>query len=155
VSLIDESDLKKIRTRKSTNEAKYLYGGCDSADDLRALDWQDKYKPKFSVPIRPAELDAAYAQGMLRKEQLRDGEYYWGVCRNARVARWSAKHQLFFHQRKKFEHWFVESIPHPVDEKTNFMFGKVVGFDVFAPWVEVEPLDFERVADAQEFASKL
>jgi hypothetical protein len=84
-------------------------------------------------------------QGDASKEQLQDGQYYWGICRNARVAQWSAKHQLFFHQRKKFEHWYVESIPHPVDEKTSLMFNKVVGFDIFVPWIEVEPLDFERV----------
>jgi hypothetical protein len=52
-SLIDESDLKKIRERKGP-EAKRLYDGCDSTEDLRAWDWQNKYSPKFSVPIQPA-----------------------------------------------------------------------------------------------------
>ena len=121
----------------------------ESVDVLRQLGWQNKYCLEFSVPIKPEELDAAYIKGMLRKEQLRDGQYYWGICRNARVARWSAKHQLFFHQRKKGG-WYVESIPHPVDEKTTVMFDKVVGFDVFVPWAEVEALEVERVDEIPE-----
>lgn len=141
---MNESDLKKIEQRQSVDELKYLHGS-GLANEPGEWDWQNKYHLEFSIPSKPEEFDVAHAKGMLRKEQLRDGRCYWGICRNARVARWSAEHQLFFHQRKKFEHWYVESIPHPIDQKTTELFGKVVGFDIFVPWVEVEPLDFERI----------
>lgn len=143
--MIDKDDLEKIKARDPAFEIKCLYDGCDfSEGELKAWKWQKKYEIKFSIPIKPEEIEAAYGRGMLRKEELKGGEYYWGTCRNARVARWSSKYQLFFHQRKK-GCWYVESIPHPVGEETEELFGKIVGFDVFVPWVAVTPLDFERV----------
>jgi hypothetical protein len=58
----------------------------------------------------------------LPKSELVDGYYYSGHCRNASVARWSDKHQSFFHWREKFGSKFIEEIKHEDDEQK---------FDVF------------------------
>jgi hypothetical protein len=54
---------------------------------------------------------------ILPKEELVDGAYYVGRCRNATVARWSAKRGSFFHWRVKFSRIYVEEIKHPIDEE--------------------------------------
>ena len=74
------------------------------------------------------------------KADLVDGAYYLGTCRNARVARWCAKGELFYYWRDKLGCVYVEAIRCPED------FG---GFDVFVPWVETReefevPLDEKR-----------
>src|SRR5271154_6091772 len=48
--------------------------------------------------------------GALPKEALRHGVYYYGRCRNARIARWDAVRQVFVHWRKKFSDVFLEEI---------------------------------------------
>jgi hypothetical protein len=58
----------------------------------------------------------------IKKEDLIHGNYYYGGCRNATVARWDAINQVFTHWRNKFGHRFVEEIRCPEDDKT---------FDVF------------------------
>jgi hypothetical protein len=85
----------------------------------------------------PEQMDAVYAAGLLRKEQLEHGQYYRGRCRNAQVARWHAGAQCFIHWRVKFGSRFLERIKHPVDE--NY-------FDVFLPLEAVEPGE-EIIAD--------
>lgn len=55
---------------------------------------------------------------------LEDGKYYFGSCRNASVARWSAKTKEFFHWRTKFMNTFIETIGNPVDEQV---------YDAFVP----------------------
>lgn len=47
---------------------------------------------------------------MIPKDQLVDGAYYVGLCRNSNIARWSKKDDLFYHWRFKCGHWFVDSI---------------------------------------------
>jgi len=61
--------------------------------------------------------DEKTGRAILPKTELVDGGYYIGRCRNATVARWSAKHAAFFHWREKFGRIFVERIKHPVDEE--------------------------------------
>jgi hypothetical protein len=59
------------------------------------------------------------------KADLIDGAYYQGSCRNATVARWSAKDERFYYWRFKFGDRFVEDIRHPEDDD---------GHDVFHPY---------------------
>jgi len=63
------------------------------------------------------------------KEELKDGQYYQGRCRNATVARWCALDQKFYHWRTKFGHDFIEEICCPEDEKQ---------FDVFVTECEID-----------------
>lgn len=56
----------------------------------------------------------------LPKDQLVDGEFYVGKCRNAVRAQWL--NGRFHYRRCKFGNWFVEDIPCPEDDQ---------GYDVF------------------------
>jgi len=85
----------------------------------------------MNTPLRTdEELEAAYAQGLLRKEELEDGAYYQGLCRNAQVARWHAGAQRFVYERRKFADVFYEAICHPADDRN---------YDVFRALKLVEP----------------
>ena len=87
----------------------------------------------------PEQLEAAYAQGLLRKTALVHGAYYRGRCRNATVARWNEPGQHFIHWRTKFTNRFLEAIRHPEDEKV---------FDVFLATEEIIPEEWDRIDDA-------
>lgn len=60
----------------------------------------------------------------LPKSKLKDGEYYYGACRNAHTARWDAHKNQFTYWRHKFGTKFLETIRHPEDDD---------GFDLFHP----------------------
>lgn len=52
------------------------------------------------------------------KEKLIHGEYYFGRCRNAGLARWDAGTQEFVYLRRKFGTTFYEYIKCPEDDNT-------------------------------------
>lgn len=81
-------------------------------------------------------LEEIYAMGLLRKENLEHGLYYFGTCRNAVVARWSARTSLFYYIRSKFGTRYEEAIPHPEDQD---------GYDIFTPIAAVDPNPEETV----------
>ena len=141
-----EEDLEKIRCRDEKMElARWAGRRGGYRYDPNTYRWEEKYNVKFSVPIDVAELEWAWKAGMLRREELKDGEYYWGVARNCRVARWSAERACFEHMRLKGA-WRLDKIPYPSDERVvEFAPGKLTACDVFIPWVLTEPLPFERV----------
>lgn len=94
------------------------------------------------TPLRTdEELEAAYALGLLRKEDLVHGQYYFGLCRNAQIARWHAGAERFVHLRTKFGQTFYEAIRHPVDDRH---------FDVFRVKRQTEPAP-EEVLDDERF----
>ena len=82
--------------------------------------------------------DERTGRALLAKDQLVDGAYYVGRCRNATVARWSAASDCFYHWRVKFNQVFIEEIKHPVDETY---------FDVFRPVRELPEPTFEIPID--------
>jgi hypothetical protein len=61
------------------------------------------------------EFDEHTCKPVLPKDQLKDGAYYIGRCRNASVARWSAANDCFYHWREKWTTIYVEAIKHPLD----------------------------------------
>lgn len=99
-------------------------------------------------PLADGAIDLAILNGLLSKQHLVDGRYYYGHCRNARVARWDANGKprgvedgptgRFVHIRHKFGDSFPESINHPEDDN---------GYDFFIPVAEIQPLEVERVSD--------
>lgn len=64
------------------------------------------------------------------KAALKDGAYYSGRCRNAKIARWIAADNVFIYWRKKFTSIFTEPICHWEDDTV---------FDVFVPLHEISP----------------
>lgn len=146
-------DLERIRNRKLEHEMIRLWTGKLSGKSNREMKlihneylWEQKYNVYSGEILSHTEIEDSYRRGVLRKEALMDAVYYWGICRNARVARWSTKHQLFFYQRYKFGSQEKDKIPHPENQRVEELSpGRPTGLDVFVPWCEVEPLDFERV----------
>ena len=86
------------------------------------------------VPFDLPHHDEKTGRPILPKDQLVDGTYYIGRCRNATIARWSATHDCFFHWRQKFDRIFVEEIKHPIDEER---------YDVFRVVRELADVKFE------------
>ena len=66
----------------------------------------------------------------VRKSDLVDGSYYFGVCRNSSCAQWSAAKDCFVYLRTKFNAKFEEEINHPEDDD---------GFDLFVPFFRCYP----------------
>jgi hypothetical protein len=99
---------------------------------------------RFLFPNKDVPSDAlekAYARGMIRKEDLQDGAYYAGACRNAEVARWSKSNNAFVYMRTKFGDTFPEPICHPADDN---------GFDLFFPLIKIDnPTADEKVKPSQ------
>ena len=86
------------------------------------------------MPFILPQHDEKTGRPILSKEQLVDGTYYIGRCRNATIARWSAARGCFFHWRQKFDRIFVEEIKHPIDEEH---------YDVFRVVRELTDVKFE------------
>jgi hypothetical protein len=63
------------------------------------------------------------------KTDLVHGAYYIGTCRNANLARWDGKREVFMHWRWNFNQRFIEEIRCPEDEAR---------WDVFIAEYEVE-----------------
>lgn len=61
------------------------------------------------------------------KDQLEEGAWYEGKCRNASKAQW--ERGKFHYQRYKFGHWFHEEIECPEDD---------TGFDVFFAFKKID-----------------
>lgn len=75
-------------------------------------------------------------QDFVRKSDLVDGAYYYGSCRNARCARWTAATGVFTYIRTKFGSRFPEDINHPEDDN---------GYDLFVPYFRCYPTKDELI----------
>jgi len=150
MKLLTDELIKNIRNRDPRNEVEAFGAPYTGSDEARGfiIDhlWQHRtFGLKLSLPITSEEMIHAYSLGMLRKTELNDGKYYWGVCRNAHVARWSKTNNLFLYRRFK-GNWYTEKIPYPSDQIIEeWIDKKLIGFDIFLPWLEVEPLPHEVV----------
>ena len=85
-------------------------------------------------PIASERLETLYALGLIPLKDLQEGKYYYGTCRNARVARWDGK--VFTYIRSKFGERFPEDINHPENDD---------GYDLFFPVGECEPTESEKI----------
>jgi len=62
----------------------------------------------------------------IHKHVLMHGEYYFGNCRNATVARWNEHEQCFYYWETKLGTTFLETIKHRSDDTI---------FDVFDAYI--------------------
>ena len=92
------------------------------------------------IPMQEGDLRAAFKKGMLRKEDLEDGKYYLGYCRNAYVAQWLESENAFYYMRKKMGDVFPERILHPEDDNKK---------DLFVPFKKVDPTEEEKIKAAK------
>ena len=87
----------------------------------------------------PFDVNAYYDAGVIRKDDLIDGAYYQGDCRNADVAMWDAKGNCFWYMRQKFTRRFKEQINHIADDD---------GYDLFMPFQKLDDkdvMDYEKI----------
>jgi len=89
-----------------------------------------------SVNFKKGGYKGESGKDFMRKSDLEDGEYYFGDCRNASCARWSASDQEFTYMRTKFRTRFPEQISHPEDFH---------GSDVFVPYFKCYPTPADLV----------
>jgi hypothetical protein len=97
------------------------------------------FLPELPVGCTDEQLEAAYAQGLLRKTDLQHGAYYRGVCRGGEVARWHAGGQKFLQYQIDCGFRLLRAIPHPQDERQ---------WDAFMAVEATDPEDAQRVDDA-------
>ena len=95
-------------------------------DDRVAL-WLRKKKLPGRVPV-PVELPMWYEAGVIKPDQLIQGQWYVGECRNSNLAVWDSTTDQFWYIRSKFTFWFIEPIRH-LSWDTSF--------DVFIPISQV------------------
>lgn len=87
-----------------------------------------------NVP-KGSNLQDYYDAGVIRKEDLVDGAYYRGICRNASVVKWDAKNNCFWYVRYKWGSSFKEDINHMADDN---------GYDLFIPFVKLNDEDIKE-----------
>lgn len=114
---------------KSTNE-RYK-----ESEEAR-IQFHERGGERTSIPATREELDLNIEAGMIPMNQMEDGAYYLGWCRNAVVAMWDAGEGCFVHWRTKFTSVFTEKINHPEDDD---------GYDVFTPLKKITPTDEELI----------
>ncbi|MGD0696891.1 MAG: hypothetical protein ABSA41_20835 [Terriglobia bacterium] len=88
---------------------------------------------------------AKNAEDMVPLGLLEHGAYYFGTCRNARVARWNADTQRFVYVRVKLGEVFPEEIGYWVDAKSGEK-----RFDEFRPFGKLDSPPFEIQMTATE-----
>jgi hypothetical protein len=86
----------------------------------------------YSPPKTGFDLNAYYDVGIVKKDDLIDGAYYQGFCRNADVAKWDSDKGKFVYMRFKFGHSFPEDINHLSDDN---------GYDLFVPYNKLDDVD--------------
>jgi hypothetical protein len=87
-----------------------------------AEEWSSFYVPKI------------IAAGGIPKKDLKDGHYYLGEHRNARIARWDEAKNRFFYWRTKFTWCFEDECEH---------FEEFSPFALFVPIREVSQEEYE------------
>lgn len=103
----------------------------------------DKPTPKVTFrrhrgPVTNEDLEAAYSQGMLKKEDLKDGEWYLGDSRAGRYGMWHGTDNCFYVTKSSMGMKFGEALNHPADDN---------GYALFSPIEHCPELD-------EEFKSK-
>lgn len=72
--------------------------------------------------------EEGYCNVRIKKQFLIDGNYYAGVCRHSRVARWNSEEGKFYYWRNKCGKDFIEDINCAEDDDI---------YDVFFPLVDL------------------
>lgn len=119
----DVTELKnQLQELRKKNAEEFWRNWKPTMDDLEHV--------HLPNPLEELHYKVLYEAGVLRKEQLLDGKYYRGRCRNATVAQWNEKENCFWYMRHKFGAVFAEKINHLQDDDFT---------DLFFPLREIEP----------------
>jgi hypothetical protein len=80
---------------------------------------QDRYPVPYNFHLK-----YYYEKDIIKKEDLTDDTFYFGLCRNAGIAKWDTKENAFWYLRFKFGSYFFEKINHISNDD---------GYDLFLP----------------------
>lgn len=83
-----------------------------------------KGKYAYQAYTRDTALPDSVFDVVIDKDDLIDGQLYFGVSRNTTTATWSAERNEFVYMRTKFMDKFEDTLPHAEDDD---------GFDIFVP----------------------
>ena len=141
-------EIKMILNRDPELEAQRLFHGANLEVNKRYL-WENRFDICFSSPTNHEDIQKALGLGMIEYEKLVDGHYYWGISRNCRVAKWDKSSLRFVYRRCKGSVWITNDACYPgVDEEyVEFGNGKITGFDLFLPYLPVDPKGDEVVIE--------
>ena len=103
---------------------KFLHIKIEESEDELILDWSSQENKLGRIYIEDINPYLIKHIGAVSKSELKDGKDYHGVCRHAKVAKWSKKDNCFYYIRKKFDKIFLDKINHPEDDD---------GYDLFIP----------------------
>lgn len=120
-------ELENIKFTETDNE---FFPNIDKFDEDNI--WNIK---KLPIPIPGDVYKELYRKGIIPKKDLIKGKYYYGKCRNAKVALWNG-YEFVYMRDFWGRGFFSEEINHLEDDN---------GFDVFIPLKEIEPTEQQRV----------
>jgi len=130
-----------------------LYNGMfdemwDAIDQIEFTEKDADYYPKIDTfdektiwgihlpqPIPGDLYRELYRKGIVAKKDLKKNHYYYGKCRNARVALWNGYEFIYMRQQGNLT-FYPEEIFHLEDDN---------GYDLFVPLKVVDPTEEQRV----------
>mgnify|MGYP000273969653 CR=1 FL=1 len=128
---------------KLTSGEKSLYSflkiDIDQSEEELIEDWSMEKNQYGSIYIESINHYLVKHIGAVSKSDLKDGQDYNGICRHAKVAKWSQKDNCFYYIRKKFDKIFLDRINHPEDDD---------GYDLFIP---IKLVKDERISLNEDF----
>lgn len=101
------------------------------------------FKKNSDVPTLPIPLDEFFINklielGAISKNELEDGEWYYGECRNSDFGKWDEKEQNFIIMRNKFGNYYKDTCNHFEDDD---------GFDLFVPLRKANEEELKIIVD--------
>ncbi len=143
----------KMYEKEAINFKNKLYNGMydemwEELDNIKFTERDAEYYPKIDKvdeetiwyihlpnPI-PGDLYLElYKKGVIPKKNLIKGKYYFGKCRNGRVAMWNG-HEFIYMRQEMNKSYHPEEINHIEDDN---------GFDLFIPIKEIIPEEHQRI----------
>jgi hypothetical protein len=127
-------------------------------DPQYALEWKQKQEKELQdywmklKPFQKAEdvpelpvmndfyINRLIQLGAIPKDELIDGEWYYGEYRNANLGKWNAKTEKFDHYRYKFS-WIEDNCNHFQDDN---------GFALFVPLRLANELELQEIRKIKE-----
>lgn len=91
----------------------------------------------FKSKVTADDLERAYNYGMIRKEELIDGQWYYGQSRPGQFAQWSKEDDCFYVTTSSMGATYGEACNHPSDDN---------GFALFVPLTKIQKIEDEHLS---------
>jgi hypothetical protein len=124
--------LKEARKKEEEREEKQRW------ENLKPVDIQDGNVPELPRNLTQYHIDRLLDCGVIRKKDLKDGLWYYGDYRNAKLGQWDIRKEKFRHLRYKWGHFQWDECNHFQDDN---------GFALFVPIRLATPEEIKGVLD--------